>query len=64
MSQTVTVFTNPIRICNHLNHTKFRGQSSANTLVNFCVCFKKVCLLYSMEGAGAASKFLPGATYK
>jgi hypothetical protein len=36
------VFTVPIRIYDHIYHTKFRGLSSANTFV----CFQKVGMLY------------------
>jgi hypothetical protein len=36
----------------------------APTLRVTCVCLQKVSLLYSMVGARAALKFLPGAAYK
>jgi hypothetical protein len=62
----VTVFIVLGQIYNHFNRAKFRGQSSANTYVNFCLFLKSWLAIYryytgSRIGAGAASKLLPGA---
>jgi hypothetical protein len=55
-------FTFPINFYNNLNDKNSEGKNATTYMLTF-VCFKKVGLVYGRvgDGAGAASKFLPGA---
>jgi hypothetical protein len=52
--------THPVYFFSNLNRTESNEQNSFNMCLNLDH-FKNFALLFSRVGAGAASKFLPGA---